>query len=136
MSRSVNKASLIGHLGKDAETKYTPKGVAVTTFSVATSHRYKQNDEWKEQTDWHNIVLWQQENVGQYLTKGKQVYISGRIQTRSYENRDGQKRTVTEIIADEVILLGGGKEDDPRQTAASSRGPGTTDQITDDDVPF
>src|SRR6476469_8622430 len=108
-ARSVNKVILVGHLGKDAETKFTPSGVAKTTFSVATSRRWKDNQtgEWKEETDWANIVIWRSENVANYLTKGKQVYVEGRLSTRSYEDKDGQKKWITEVVADEVILLGG-----------------------------
>ena len=82
----------------------------MTRFAVATSRRWKdqQSGEWKEETDWSNVVLWRQENVGQYLTKGKQVYVEGRLQTRSYEDKDGQKKYSTEVVADEVMLLGRG----------------------------
>jgi single-strand DNA-binding protein len=108
-SRSVNKVILLGNLGRDAETKFTPSGVAMTRFSIATQRRWKdqQTNEWKEETDWHNVVLWRSENLGQYLTKGKQVYVEGRLQTRSYEDKDGQKKYSTEVVADDVILLGG-----------------------------
>jgi single-strand DNA-binding protein len=159
MTRSVNKVIVLGHLGRDAETNFTPSGVAVTKFSVATSRRWKdsQSDEWKEETDWHNIVLWRSENLANFLTKGKQVYVEGRLQTRSYEDRDGVKRYVTEIVADGVILLGGqqgGSQDQPssgksnnnglvsqpRGRAAAASAPPADDsssqQITDDDVPF
>ena len=80
-SRSVNKVILLGHLGKDAETKYTPNGTARTTFPLATNRRWKdeQSGEWKEETDWHNVVLWRAENVANYLLKGKQVYLEGRL---------------------------------------------------------
>jgi single-strand DNA-binding protein len=110
MARSVNKVILIGNLGRDAETKFTPSGVAMTRFAVATSRRWKdqQTGEWKEETDWSNVVLWRQENVGQYLIKGKQVYVEGRLQTRSYEDKDGQKKYSTEVVAGEVMLLGRG----------------------------
>ena len=157
--RSVNKVIVLGHLGKDADTKFTPSGVAVTKFSVATSRRWKdgQTEEWKEETDWHNIVLGRSENLSNYLTKGKQVYVEGRLQTRSYEDRDGAKRYVTEIVADTVILLGGqqgGSQDQPasgknnnnglvsqpRGRAAAAIAPPADDsssqQITDDDIPF
>jgi single-strand DNA-binding protein len=158
--RSVNRVIVLGHLGKDAETKFTPSGVAVTKFSVATSRRWKdsQSDEWKEETDWHNIVLWRSESLANYLTKGKQVYVEGRLQTRSYEDRDNVKRYVTEIVADSVILLGGqqgsGSQDQPaagksnnnglvsqprgRAAAAIAPPPGdpSSPGITDDDVPF
>lgn len=108
-SRSVNKVILVGHLGRDAETRFTPSGTSLTRFSVATSRRWKdqQSGEWKEETDWHNISLWRSENLAQYLTKGKQVYVEGRLQTRSYDDKDGQKRYTTEVVADDVILLSG-----------------------------
>jgi single-strand DNA-binding protein len=109
-SRSVNKVILIGHLGRDAETKFTPSGVSVSKFSVATNRRWKdqQTGEWKDETDWANVVLWRQENFAPYLTKGKQVYVEGRLQTRNYDDKDGKKVYVTEVVADEVILLSGG----------------------------
>ena len=108
-SRSVNKVILVGHLGRDAETKFTPAGVAMTKFSVATNRRWKdqQSGEWKEETDWANVVLWRQENLANYLTKGKQVYVEGRLQTRSYDDKDGKKQYMTEVVAEDVILLGG-----------------------------
>jgi single-strand DNA-binding protein len=158
-SRSVNKVILLGHLGKDAETKFTPSGVSKSTFSIATSRRWKdqQSGEWKEETDWHNIVLWRSENLANYLLKGKQVYVEGRLHSRSYEDKEGQKKYITEVVADELILLGGrggdapggggGGEYDappvsrprsaPRPQAAA--GPPADDfnqGITDDDVPF
>ena len=156
-SRSVNKVILIGHLGRDAETKFTPGGAAVTRFSVATSRRWKdqQSGEWKEETDWSNVTLWRQETVGQYLTKGKQVYVEGRLQTRSYEDKDGKKVYATEVVADEVILLGGqggagGRGGDeysqqpvsmPRsaqrqQPAPAARQDDYGQGITEDDIPF
>src|SRR5258708_31974295 len=108
-SRSVNKVILIGHLGKDAETKFTPSGAAMTKFSVATNRRWKdqQTGEWKDETDWANVVLWRQENVANYLLKGKQVYVEGRLQTRSYDDKDGKKQYFNKEVADQVILLGG-----------------------------
>jgi single-strand DNA-binding protein len=146
---------LIGNLGKDAETRYTPSGAAVTNFSVATPRRTKdpQTGEWKDETDWHNVVLWKAENLANYLQKGKRVYVEGRLQTRSWEDQNGNKRYATEVVADAfgVILLGGGRgEDAPpgddfapparRSAAAGARGssaPPEDDQgITDDDVPF
>lgn len=161
-SRSVNKVILLGHLGKDAETKFTPAGVAVSKFSIATSRRWKDQSsgEWKEETDWHNIVLWRAENLSSYLLKGKQVYIEGRLQTRSWEDKEGQKRYTTEVIADELILLSGRGESGgapgggdferserpvsmPRsaqqrpQSPPSAPPPDDFNQgITDDDVPF
>ncbi len=154
-SRSVNKVILLGNLGRDAETRFTPGGAARTTFAVATSRRWKdqQTGEWKEETDWHNVVLWRSENVANYLTKGKQVYVEGRLQTRSYEDKDGRKVYTTEVVAEDVILLGGrgGEAGSPEegsqvvstprsasrgQGAASAPAPSPDLGVTDDDVPF
>lgn len=156
MARSVNKVILIGNLGKDAETKFTPSGTAVTRFSVATTRSWKdqQTNDWKEETNWTNIVLWRQEGLSNYLTKGKQVYVEGRLHTRSYDDKDGKKVYATEVVADEVILLGGRGEggfESGSQPAGSARsaggkgrgasqGPPENDLgnmgITDDDIPF
>jgi len=151
-SRSVNKVILIGHLGKDAETRYTTSGAAVTTFPLATNYRSKdpQTGEWKDETEWHNIVLWRQENLKGFLTKGQRVYVEGRIRTRAYEDRDGQKRYITEILAQDILLLGarGVEAPVPEETSAPgpARGPQKVEPsppeepfaegITDDDVPF
>ena len=109
MPKSLNKVMLIGNLGRDAELKYTPSGVPVIRFSIATSRSWKdqQTNEWKEDTTWNNVVFWRQEKVAAYLTKGKQVYVEGRLETRSYEDKDGQKKYVTEVVAEDVMLLGG-----------------------------
>ncbi|MBI3664957.1 MAG: single-stranded DNA-binding protein, partial [Acidobacteria bacterium] len=108
-SRSVNKVILLGNLGRDPETRYTPNGTPCTNFTLATSRRWKdqQTGEWKEETDWHRIVLWRSENVLPHLQKGKQVFIEGRLQTRNWEDKDGNKRSTTEVVAENVILLGG-----------------------------
>ena len=155
-SRSVNKVLLLGHLGRDAETRYTPSGVPCTNFTLATSRRWKdqQTGEWKEETDWHRIVLWRSENVTPHLQKGKQVYIEGRLQTRSWEDKDGNKRSTTEVIVDNLILLGGrgadvappaGDEDAAQAPAARGAARGApaaaaadapSQEISDDDVPF
>lgn len=158
-SRSVNKVILIGHLGRDAETAFTASQVAVTKFSVATSRRWKdqQSGEWKEETNWTNVVLWRSENLSQYLTKGKQVYVEGRLQTRSYDDKEGKKVWTTEVVAEDVILLGGRGDSGgssspdeysqapmrsaprPRSTAPSGSAGGGEPMgggISDDDVPF
>ena len=102
---------LIGNLGKDAETKHTAGGVARTNFTLATSRRWKdqQTGEWREETDWHDVVLWRSENVAPYLQKGKQVFVEGRLQTRSWEDQSGNRRYRTEVVADNLILLRGGR---------------------------
>jgi single-strand DNA-binding protein len=157
-SRSVNKVILVGNLGRDAETKFTPSGAAVTRFSVATTRSWKdqQTNEWKEETNWTNVTVWRQENLANYLTKGKQVYVEGRLQTRSYDDKDGKKVYTTEVIADDVILLGGRGEaasagfegptvsraragsGAPRTGGAAAATPDDEQfgGITDDDVPF
>jgi single-strand DNA-binding protein len=106
---SVNKVILVGNLGKDPELRYTAGGTAVCTFSLATSERYKDRDgQQQEKTEWHNIVAWRQlaEICGKYLVKGKQIYIEGKIQSRSYDDRDGNKRYITEIVVDQMQMLG------------------------------
>jgi single-strand DNA-binding protein len=162
-SRSVNKVILLGHLGKDAETKFTPSGVSRSSFTIATNRRWKdqQTGEWKDVTDWHNIVLWRSENVANYLLKGKQVYVEGRLESRSWEDKEGQKRYITEVVCDELILLGGrggegggggdsGEYSSPRgpvsmprsaqpprpQAAPQAPAEDFNQGITDDDVPF
>ncbi len=117
MARSVNKVILIGNLGKDAETKFTPGGRSRTTFTLATSRSWKdaQTGETREQTDWHNIVMWGSERVAEYLKKGKQVYVEGRLTTRSYETNEGKTAYITEVVGDNLMLLsgsggGGGEE--------------------------
>lgn len=130
--RTVNKVTLLGCLGKDAETKFTPSGASVANFSVATSRRWKdkQTGEWKEETDWHRVVLWRAEAISQFLTKGQKVYIEGRLQTRSYEH-NGERRFQTEVISENLILLGGGK-DGAGNVATVDHGAA----VTDDDIPF
>ena len=157
MARGLNKVMLIGNLGRDAETRFTPSGASVTNFSIATTRRVKngQTGEWRDETDWHDIVLWRSENVAQYLTKGTQVYVEGRLQTRSWEGQDGQKKYRTEVVCDGgqgLMLLsgrdGGGRRSDdfsqePRSQAPPAGGGGGGGQrggddmgVTDDDVPF
>lgn len=143
MKRSVNKVILIGNLGKDAETKFTPSGVSKSTFSIATERRWKDREsgEWKAETDWHNVVLWRSENVSAYLLKGKPVYIEGRLSTRSYES-NGQKKYITEVIAEELILLGGRDAGESDQAVSRPRSQPTRAEvqdspgIDDEDLPF
>lgn len=108
---SVNKAILVGNLGSDPEVRYTPSGSPVATFSIATNERWtdRSTGDKKERTEWHRIVAWGRlgEICGEYLSKGKQIYIEGRIQTRSWEDRDGNKRYTTEIVAQNMQMLGG-----------------------------
>ncbi|MCZ2154023.1 MAG: single-stranded DNA-binding protein [Bryobacterales bacterium] len=149
MARSVNKVILIGNIGRDAETKFTPSGQARTTFSIATTRQWKdrQTGENKEQTDWHNIVAWGKERVAEYLKKGKQVYVEGRLTTRSYENNEGKTTYITEVVVDDIVLLGGGGGSDEgfgysggqgRQERGAGNPPDSSSSYsaTDDDIPF
>ena len=120
---SVNKAILVGNLGKDPELRYTPSGDAVVTFSLATTERYKDRDGNKQsKTEWHNIVAWRQlaEICGKFLHKGKQVYVEGKIQNRSYDDRDGNKRYISEVVINEMQMLS--SRDDNQQGSGSSYG--------------
>jgi single-strand DNA-binding protein len=113
MSRGLNKVTIIGHLGRDPEMRYTPSGRPVTTFSVATSRSWNTSDgERRSDTEWFNVVSWGSlaEICKQYLSKGQQVYIEGRLQTRRWEDDDGNKRTTVEIVAKEMIMLGDRKK--------------------------
>jgi single-strand DNA-binding protein len=140
----INKAILIGRLGSDPEVRYTPSGVAVANFNIATSEEWKDKDsgEKKERTEWHRIVAWRKlgEICGEYLSKGRQVYIEGRIQTRSWEDKDGNKRYTTEIVATDVQFLGG-RDAGPgdRATSGVSASDSESSPIQapeDDDIPF
>ena len=143
---AVNKAIILGNLGRDPEVRFTQSGRAVANFTVATTDTwFDQENGRQERTDWHNIVVWgkQAETCGQYLSKGRQVYIEGRIQTRSYDDRDGNKRYVTEIVAQRVQFLGGGggegRSSGQYESGGASSGAGGYEAPPvpdDDDVPF
>ncbi len=122
--RSLNKVLLLGHLGRDPELRYTAAGKAVATFTVATSLQWKdQSGNDQEKTEWHRVVAWGRlgEICGEYLSKGKQVFIEGRIQTREWEDQDGNKRTTVEIIANDMIMLGGGGQSQNRGAQEPAR---------------
>lgn len=132
---SLNKAQLIGRLGQDPEVKYTPSGTAVCNFSVATSEKFTDKSGQKqERTEWHRVVVFSKlaELCGQYLSKGRQVYVEGRLQTRSWD-KDGQKHYTTEINADKVIFLGGEPVSKPTPEKNTDSGFGG---VTADDIPF
>jgi single-strand DNA-binding protein len=152
MSGTVNKVILIGRLGKDPEVKYTPSGAPVAKFTLATDEVFKdRSGEQQKHTEWHNIVAWNKlaEICGEYLTKGKLVYIEGRIRSRQWEDQAGNKRTAYEIIALGMQMLGSKAESDRAATAASppsaerapvekppAAEPRAEPEITDEDVPF
>ena len=145
---SVNKVILVGNLGRDAELRYTPGGAAVATLNLATTEVWNdKGGQRQEKTEWHRIVLWgkQAESLQEYLTKGKQIYVEGRLQTRQWDDKDGNKRYTTEIKADRVTLLGGGGGGGrgasmDRGGAGVPQGGGhdepPMEPITDDDIPF
>jgi len=139
MPRSLNRVTLLGHLGADAENKYTASGVAVSTFHLATERRWKDQKlgEYRTETDWHRVVMWHSDHVQTYLTKGRAVLIEGRLQSRSYEDRNGVKRYVTEVVVENLILLAAGGGESTRQ-AQPQEAPGTpgSGQAIDDDAPF
>jgi len=140
---SVNKVILIGNLGADPELRYTATGTAVANFNLATRDNWTSKDGNKEErTEWHRIVAWGRlgEICGEYLVKGKQVYIEGKLRTRSWEDRDGNKRTTTEIEASDMKMLGGvgeasrkAKEAEPESAPPATKEPATKEE---EDIPF
>jgi single-strand DNA-binding protein len=141
MPRGLNKVMLIGNLGKDPEMKYTPSGVPVTTFSVAVSRSWRTPEgENREETEWFRIVAWRKlaETCNEYLRKGSKVYIEGRLQTRKWQDQQGQDHYSTEVQADEMVMLdsraeGGGG---PRGGGGGGAGGFSEPDLGDDDIPF
>ena len=153
--RSVNKAILVGRLGGDAETRHTQSGTPVSRVSLAMNRQWTDSEKQvHEETDWIYIVLWNKENLAAYLTKGTKLYVEGRIQTRSYEDNGGVKRYVTEVVAQNIVLLGSNgtgdgsgaaREEKPRGRSAQGKrvggqfdhDPNSEDPaVQDDDIPF
>lgn len=147
---SVNKVILVGNLGRDAEVRYTPGGAAVARFSIATTEVWNdKSGQRQERTEWHNIDLWgkQAESLSEYLVKGKQVYVEGRLQTDEYTDKEGVKRKSTKVRCERVVLLGsgggGGRSGGyDRSGGGESRGGSApshddaSEPLTDDDIPF
>ena len=145
---SVNKVILVGNLGRDAELRYTPGGAAVATLNMATTETWNDKEgQRQEKTEWHRVILWgkQAETLNQYLQKGKQIYVEGRLQTRQWDDKDGNKRYTTEIRGDRIVLLGGGgggrgagasRGEDSMGAHAPSPAPDVSEPLTDDDIPF
>ena len=140
---SVNKVILVGNLGRDPEVRFTAGGKAVARFSVATSEVWNDAEgSRQERTEWHNVVVWgkQAETCGQYLAKGRQVYVEGSIRTRQYDDKEGNRRYITEIIAQRVQFLGGGGgrgAEAARGAPAAEEPPvGAPAAAEDDDIPF
>jgi single-strand DNA-binding protein len=156
---SVNKVILVGNLGRDAELRYTPGGAPVATLNLATTEVWndKTSGQKQEKTEWHRIVLWGKsaESLSEYLTKGKQIFVEGRLQTRKWQDKDGHEKYTTEIRADRITLLGGGGGGGggmaaggarPQRNAGAGAGSGggadhepmgePISDLTDDDIPF
>src|SRR6187549_2887243 len=146
---SVNKVILVGNLGRDAELRFTPGGAAVATLNMATTEQWNDKEgQRQEKTEWHRIVLWgkQAESLQQYLVKGKQIYVEGRLQTRQWDDKDGVKRYTTEIKADRITLLGSGGGGgggmrsgagmDREATGQTSGSMSEPVDVPEDDIPF
>jgi single-strand DNA-binding protein len=151
---SVNKVILVGNLGRDAEMRFTSGGTPVATVSMATTERFTDREgQKKEDTQWHRIVIWGKtaESLHEYLTKGKQIYVEGKLQTREWQDKEGKTNKTTEVRADKIVLLGGGggggersggagKPSRDRSTEPSGEPPhgegGPVDAPNDDDIPF
>lgn len=147
MARGINKVILIGNLGADPETRYMPSGAAVTNLRLATNESWKdkQTGEMKDRTEWHNVAMFNRlaEIAAEYLRKGSQVYIEGKLRTRKWQDRDGNDRYTTEVIADEMQMLGGrggpgGPASMPSDSGPASQGgaPRPDPGDFDDDIPF
>jgi single-strand DNA-binding protein len=150
---SVNKVILVGNLGRDAELRYTPGGAAVATLNMATTEVWNDKaGQRQEKTEWHRVVLWGKsaESLSEYLVKGKQIYVEGRLQTRQWDDKDGNKRYTTEIRGDRIVLLSGGggggmgaSRGGQSRSASAPGGPEHLEpmgepvtELTDDDIPF
>jgi single-strand DNA-binding protein len=146
---SVNKVILVGNLGRDAELRYTPGGAAVATLNLATTEVFKDREgQRKEDTQWHRVILWGKtaESLQDYLTKGKQIYVEGKLQTRKWKDKDGNDKYTTEVRGDRVVLLSGGggnrgeRPVSDRTTMQSDEfahaEPAGSVELTDDDIPF
>ncbi|MYI74626.1 MAG: single-stranded DNA-binding protein [Acidobacteria bacterium] len=150
---SVNKVILVGNLGRDAEVRYTQGGTAVATLNMATTEVWndKASGQRQERTEWHRVVVWgkQAETLQEYLLRGRQIYVEGRLQTRQWDDRDGNKRYTTEVRSDRIVLLsgrggepgrdreaGGMRPGERPEQAPAPAGPDAAAELTDDDIPF
>jgi single-strand DNA-binding protein len=152
---SVNKVILVGNLGRDAEMRFTSGGTPVATVSMATTERFTDREgQKKEDTQWHRIVIWGKtaESLHEYLTKGKQIYVEGRLQTREWQDKEGKTNKTTEVRADKIVLLGGGggggermaggakpsrdRYQEPSGGGGETHDSGPIDAPSDDDIPF
>ena len=139
---SLNKVMLIGNLGKDPEVRFTASGQAVASFSLATSEKFKgKSGEWEERTEWHNITLWGKlaEIAGEYLSKGKTIYVEGRLQTRKWQDKSGNDRYTTDIVGDKMQMLSAKGERSSGEPSSTPKAGGSNYEeppFQDDDIPF
>lgn len=140
---SLNKVMLIGNLGKDPEVRFTASGQAVASFSLATSEKFKgKNGEWEERTEWHNITLWGKlaEIAGEYLSKGKTIFVEGRLQTRKWQDKSGNDRYTTDIVCDKMQMLSPKGDRSGGESSSAPRNSGSSNYeeppFQDDDIPF
>ena len=138
---SLNKVLLVGNLGRDAELRYTANGTAVATLNLATTETWKDKDgERQEKTEWHRIVVWGKtaEILSPYLMKGKQILVEGKLQTRQWEDKEGNKRYTTEIKSDRITLLGGGGQRDEadQRRGSDDQESGSQEPLTKEEIPF
>lgn len=150
MFGDINEVTLMGNVTKDPDLRYTPGGAAVLSFSMATNRRYKKGEEWTDEVAFHNIVVWNNsESLGQRIKKGTRLLVKGRVQTRSWDDKDGKKQYKTEIVSDKIILIsrfegdksqdGGGSYSGPSNGGDSAPAPsndGGEDVIDPNDLPF
>jgi single-strand DNA-binding protein len=143
MAKSVNKMILVGNVGQDPEVKYTTSGVPVAKLSLATNERFKdKNDAWQDRTEWHSVVAWQRlaEIVGEYVHKGSKLYIEGKLQTSTWEDKQsGERKYRTEIVARDIVLLGSrdsGDEGSPGRSSDESNAEAAASGIADSEIPF
>lgn len=142
MARSLNKVMLIGNLGKDPEVRHLENGTAVANFSIATTESYKDRNSGEiiSNTDWHNVVVWRglAEVVEKYLKKGAKVYVEGKLRTRSWQDKEGATRYTTEVVVDDLVMLGKNENSAPQQQQAPlpTVAPNLPIEEEDDDLPF
>jgi single-strand DNA-binding protein len=141
MAKSANKVILVGNVGRDPEVQYTPSGIPVARLSLATNERFKDlNDQWQDRTEWHSIVAWQglAEIVGEYVRKGTKLYIEGKLQTTRWQDRSGEKKYRTEIVARDIILLGSRENGEigAVETSNEKSGPELVSSVVDKEIPF
>jgi single-strand DNA-binding protein len=142
MANGVNKVILVGNVGQDPEVKYTASGVPVAKVSIATNERFKdRNEQWQDRTEWHSVVAWQRlaEFVGEYVRKGSKLYLEGKVQTSSWEERQsGERKYRTEIVARDIVLLGS-RDNGPQgrgEMPSGQSSPEPVPGVADDDIPF